>query len=78
MHQASRSQPNRPEENHRLHLHSQVVTEHGESAGHAGGSQFSTNPSCAGLLQGFPYIWGKQARRLLTAVHLMLMIEIIN
>lgn len=61
VHQTSRGQPNRPEENHRLHLHRQVVSEHGESSGHTGSGQLFTNPPGAGFLQGVSHIWGKQA-----------------
>lgn len=61
VHQAPWSQPNRPEENHWLYLHSQVVTQHGESAGHTGGSKLLTDPSCTGLLQSFSHIWGKES-----------------
>lgn len=61
MHQASRSKPNRPEEDHRLYLHCKIVAQHGEPARHTRGSQLLTNPSSAGLLQGFSHIWGKRA-----------------
>lgn len=61
VYQTSRGQPNRPEENHRLYLHRQVVTEHGESTRHTWSSQLFTNSPGAGFLQGVSYIWGKQA-----------------
>lgn len=69
VHQAPWSQQNRPEENHWLYLHSQVVTQHGESAGHTRGSKLLTDPSCTGLLQSFSHIWGKDAAELHITVY---------
>lgn len=68
VYQASWCQPNRPEEDHRLHLHGQAVSQHGEPAGHTGGSQLPPDPPGARLLQGLSHIWGKEPNTACSAI----------